>query len=288
MELFDLQTFLNDLAEKYSESVVKHTFVNLRSILRMAHKMKFIADNPGEETKMPVTRPVERPTMTAEQIRDLMARIEDVRDLCLMSVGLFCATRTSETFGLQWKCYRGDRLMIQSTAYEGTLYPGQVKTEESRNVVPIPDDIIPIIEAWRAKCLDTSAEALMFPTFGRRGRKKLKVPQRPKSFLKRRIYPITDEMGIPRKLVTFQVMRRTLGTDLQKHGTMKDAQALLRHASIKTTANVYMQEISSSVREAINSRTRAILGGERTGSGKTQEAMLPNAPQFRFEKGVSA
>jgi hypothetical protein len=58
-------------------------------------------------------------------------------------------------------------------------------------------------------------------------------------------------MKIPRKLVTFQVMRRTLGTGVQKHGTMKDAQGELRHASIKTTADVYMQEIPEGVRAAI-------------------------------------
>ena len=39
---------------------------------------------------------------------------------------------------------------------------------------------------------------------------------------------------------------------------MKDAQQILRHASIKTTAEIYMQEIQASVRSAINSRTREI------------------------------
>jgi len=72
-------------------------------------------------------------------------------------------------------------------------------------------------------------------------------------------------------------MRRTRGTDLQEHGTMKDAQTALRHASIKTTANVYMQPIPASVAAALNSRTRAVLAKKRQLSGKTSEAMLPNA-----------
>jgi hypothetical protein len=50
--LFELQKVLNDLAEKYSESVVKHAFVNLRSIKKTAQRLKFISDNPGEETRM--------------------------------------------------------------------------------------------------------------------------------------------------------------------------------------------------------------------------------------------
>ncbi len=284
--LFELQTLLNNLAEKYSESIVKHAFVNLRSVMKMAQKLKFIADNPGEETKMPATRPVERPTMTPGQINSLIRAIENPHDLCLMCIGLFCATRTSETFGLQWKSYLGDRLMIHSTAYEGELYRGQVKTDASRSAVPIPDDIMPIVETWRRLCPDSSPEALMFPTFGRDERKGQKVPRRAKNFLKWRIYPIADRLKMPRGLVTFQVMRRTLGTDLQKHGTMKDAQSVLRHASIKTTADVYVQQIPESVRAAINSRTRAILAKQPGVFTKPESATCPNVSQL--EKAVNA
>jgi integrase len=102
-------------------------------------------------------------------------------------------------------------------------------------------------------------------------------PRHAKNFLKWRIYPITDKLEIPRKLVTFQVMRRTLETDLQEHGTMKNAQTALRHASINTTANVYMQPIPASLVAALNSRTRAVLAKKRQASGKTSEAMIPNS-----------
>jgi integrase len=70
---------------------------------------------------MPETRDVSRPTISAEQIISLLDSIEDPHDLCLMSIGLFCATRTSETLGLQWKSYGGDKLVIHGTAYEGHL-----------------------------------------------------------------------------------------------------------------------------------------------------------------------
>jgi len=88
--------------------------------------------------------------------------------------------------------------------------------------------------------------------------------------------------------VTFQVMRRTLGTDLQKDGTMKDAQGALRHASIKTTADVYMQEIPESVRAAINSRTRAILDTQRTLLEKSADATCPNVPKSQEVTFASA
>src|SRR3989442_3534084 len=79
--------------------------------MKLAQKLKFIPENPGEETKMPATRMVERPTMTAGQINSLIGAIEAPHDLCLMCIGLFCATRTSETFGLQWKSYLGNRFV---------------------------------------------------------------------------------------------------------------------------------------------------------------------------------
>jgi len=281
--LFELQTLLNGLAEKYSESIVKHGFVNLRSIFKVAKKLKVLAENPGEDLEMPVTRAVVRPTIGAEQMKKLFNSIADPHDRCLMAVGLFCALRTSETLGLQWKAYQEDKLVVQTTAFEGQLYQ-RVKTEASRSAVPVPEDLRPILEAWRRACPDTSAEALMFPTFGRNRRTGMKVPRHAKNFLKWRVYPISDKLKIPRKLVTFQVMRRTLGTDLQKHGSMKDAQGILRHASIKTTGNVYMLEIPESVRAAINSRTRAVLADKKEEKQqepvRTSEATHPNAPQF--------
>jgi len=47
---------------------------------------------------------------------------------------------------------------------------------------------------------------------------------------------------------------------MQQHGTLKDTQGMLRHASIKTTGDVYVQTIERSVLAAVNSRTSAVLG----------------------------
>jgi integrase len=86
------------------------------------------------------------------------------------------------------------------------------------------------------------------------------VPRWGKNFLKWRIRPVARRLGIPDCLVTFQVMRRTLGIDMQQHGTLKDTQGILRHASIKMTGDIYVQTIERSVLAAVNSRTSAVLG----------------------------
>jgi hypothetical protein len=59
----------------------------------------------------------------------------------------------------------------------------------------------------------------MIPTSGRGDRTGQAVSRWGKNFLRWRVPPIAQKLKIPDHLVTFQVMRRTLGTDLQERGT---------------------------------------------------------------------
>jgi len=52
-----------------------------------------------------------------------------------------------------------------------------------------------------------------------------------------------------------------LGTDMQNYGSLKDTQSMLRHASIKTTGDIYVQTIDQNVLQVVNSRTAGILKG---------------------------
>ncbi len=83
-----------------------------------------------------------------------------------------------------------------------------------------------LFEKWRLESSDTSPGVLVFP--GRGGR-----PLWVGSFLQKRIQPIAKALGITVP-VTFQVLRRSCTTRNQKHGTMKDVQAHMGHASIET------------------------------------------------------
>jgi integrase len=159
--------------------------------------------------------------MTQEQILALIGGIQDLHDLCLMYVGIFCGPRSSEVLGLQWKSWTGTTLVPYGTAFEGQFYPGRFKTRSSQAPIGVPEQVRPIIEAWQRVCPDPSPEALMFPTFGRGERKGQAVPRWGKNFLKWRVRPIAQKLRIPDRLITFQVMRRTLGTNLQHHGTLR-------------------------------------------------------------------
>ena len=70
-----------------------------------------------------------------------------------------------------------------------------------------------------------------------------------------RLQPIVRRLGLTVP-ITFQVLRRSAATRNQQHGTMKDVQELLRHSSIATTAQVYMQAIPESVRAMVEADSR--------------------------------
>jgi integrase len=209
----------------------------------------------------------EKPTISWEQINLMLDNLQHPRDKCLFGIGVFCALRTNEVFGLRWGSYQGDSFMICDTAWRGTLSRNQVKTEASRAPVPIPEELQALITQWREVCPDTSPDALMFPTRGTRRNKGKTVPFTAGCFMERHIQPIAKKLGIPPALVTFRVLRRTAATDLQKFGDVKEYQGFLRHSNPSTALVHYVQTIPGSVREAANARAHAVRTKPPNASG---------------------
>jgi hypothetical protein len=104
----------------------------------------------------------------------------------------------------------------------------------SKAPIPVPKQVRPVIEAWRRLCKDSAPDALMFPTFGRGDRKGQAVPRWEKNFLTWRIRPIARKLGIPDRLVTFQVMRRTLGTG---HAKSRNSEGHPMHVAAREYSN---------------------------------------------------
>ena len=245
----------------YSDSVVRSCFNNVRAVTHLARKQKFLSEDPGEDVVMPITKAIKKPVLAIDLMLLLLGAMEDLGDLCLMLVGIFSGPRASEAMGFQWKSWTGVSLVPHGIAVDGQLYEGRTKTKASKGPIPVPDPVRPVIEAWRRISPDPSPDALMFPTFGRGKRKGQAVPRHAKNFLNWRVRPIARRFEIPDHLVTFQVMRRSLGTHLSSHGTLKDAQGALRHASITTTGNVYVQIVEENVMRAVNSHATTVLEG---------------------------
>src|ERR1019366_8070280 len=105
---FDLQTHLNKLALNFSDSVVRHAYTNIRSILNNAVDLDFITKSPARRLHMPETRTPDKSVIPAATIMQLHGAITDPMDRCAFAIAVFCALRTSEVFGLTWGCCQGE------------------------------------------------------------------------------------------------------------------------------------------------------------------------------------
>jgi integrase len=95
--------------------------------------------------------------------------------------------------------------------------------------------------------------------------------------------PLAEELDIPR--LNFQILRRTMATQAQSMGSVKDIQAHLRHAKADTTANEYMQELPESVQQMVGSVYLMLAKGGK--DKEDPEHLLPKATNAREEQLVS-
>ena len=72
--------------------------------------------------------------------------------------------------------------------------------------------------------------------------------------------------------MNFQILRRTMATQAQGMGSVKDIQSHLRHSRPDTTANEYMQALPASVQNMVSSVYLMLMKG---GEEKAQFADLP-------------
>lgn len=251
LDTFRCQQAIYSLAKRgLSEPVILRCRTLLKAICEMALDMDFLHKNPAKKVSMPDCKVTPKPTLSKNTLRTLLQAITDPRDHLILMLGVFCAVRPSELFGLTWDSYQGDKLVITSTAWRGRLYEGKTKNRASRAPVYLPAVIRYEIERWKrlSKSIPNGEiaeqnKALMFPTANGR-------PLEARHFMRDFVRPTLKRIGVT-QAVTFQILRRSAATRNQQHGTMKDVQELLRHSSIETTANVYMQAIPESVKQMI-------------------------------------
>jgi integrase len=101
--------------------------------------------------------------LDAELVPKVLKAVEESpRDSALLHIGVFCAMRPSEVFGLRWSSLRGDHFVIRNSAWEGKLLPDQAKGAERR--VFIPPATRAAILRWHDTCHRKLSDDLMFPS----------------------------------------------------------------------------------------------------------------------------
>jgi integrase len=267
IDRFTIQTHLNGLAENFSKSVVTKFRVYMKSMFDEALEQDFIQKNPARKLSLPKTKATCGRVLSEEEIVELLG-VLDGRDRLIIRMFLVLGLRPGEMFALR----RDDRIhpsqirIDESVSEELDCGDKLVapKTEASTSYVWLPRSIETELDFWLDGQEDKRPEAFMFPS-------KVGSPLNLNNFLNRNIKPAAT-LALNRVLqegriappgflarINHQAFRRTVATQMQKTGTVKDVQAHLRHATPAMTIGVYMKEIPASVREAVEHLDQKLL-----------------------------
>jgi integrase len=234
IDRFMLQTHLNTLAKRMSQDRVKQARSYLKSIFDETIEQEFLSKDPTRKLKTPKNlRPKDKTVLQWEQLWLALARTTR-RDRLLLMMDLTEALRPSELFALRWRSFDNvDTLSITETVYKGKIRP-YGKTKGSLTDVHLPAGLAEELRLWKEETAKASKhglvslDAFIFPNsrggFMDTG-----------NYRNRILNPLAHKLGLPK--LNFQVLRRTMATQAQSMGSVKDIQAHLRHAKADTTAN---------------------------------------------------
>jgi integrase len=222
--------------------------------------------NPFDKVSIPRTQHVQAPARYAT-LDDVVAMINalDEPAATVVAMAAFSGLRKSEIQGLHWADLKGDELYVWRSAWRPTQVIEETKTRASRAPVPV----IPILQKYLdAHRNGTSLDGFIF-SGAKMGR-----PLDLHNLANRVIRP-----ALKKEKVTWcgwHGFRRGLATTLYELGTeAKTRQAILRHANIQVTENIYTKPVSAvsqaamaKVEAAFNTKLEAAAREKRKAAKK--------------------
>jgi integrase len=228
---FEVETWLKEL--EYSPETKRHIKSMLYRLFECAMKRGWLEAQRNPMSLVRVkgrNRVVEKVVLRPDQMATVRDNLED--PILLMSeLACYLGLRICEVLGLMWEDFDpvAKTLSIRRSAVDG--YVADVKTEASRDVIPLSGEFISFILRWR-QIAPLSAEGWMFPSIvtGR--------PYHAGILLRRHLAPLAPKIGVPR--LGWHTFRHTFRSWLDAVGTAVGVQQkMMRHADVATTMNVY-------------------------------------------------
>jgi len=178
---FDIQLFLNELADKYSKSLVDKAYTYLNAALEEAIDQDYLEKNPCRKVEMPRTKKPCEFFLSLNQINTLDTHLQG-KDRLIFRLFVLVGFRPGELFAIRWEDVLPGRIVIDEGVYRNKL--GGLKTEDSEASIPIPVEMEEEIKMHRLFCDRTDPKDFVFEA-RYRGR-----PMENRSYLRRFLKPL--------------------------------------------------------------------------------------------------
>jgi integrase len=237
-----VEVWLRELS--YSSETKRHIKSMMYRLFELAMKRGWLEAQRNPMSLVRVkgrNRVIEKVVLTPDQMLIVRENLEDPY-LLMAELACYLGLRICEVLGLMWDDFdeEAKTLAIRRSAVDGIV--ADVKSEASRDVIPLNDDFISFLRRWQ-KIAPASEDGWMFPSVvtGR--------PYHAGILLRRHLHPLAAKVGVSR--LGWHTFRHTFRSWLDAVGTAVGVQQkMMRHADVTTTMNVYGKGMMDSKLEA--------------------------------------
>lgn len=225
----------------------QNAFKVLRSALNDAVRMRILPENPTDSFDAPSHRRSEIDPFTAHEASAIVECFEGSEWHLFAMLGFGCGLRQGEILGLQWGDLVNGQLRIerQQVEHGGKIQVIDPKSESSRRLVPVVDDIADQWNAARGAALELGRAGRNQPVFvGPRGGR-----LRRQNFRTRQWKPTLAAMGFQYR--SPHQMRHTYATIALGAGvSIAAVSRILGHSKTSITLDVYGHAMPSDMDQA--------------------------------------
>jgi len=283
----DVQRLLEEIAIQHdlSRTSLRHIKAQLSGILNYAKQQGYFDGiNPVQGTAIPRARPgKETYAYSLEEVTRILSVLPEPA-ATMVATAAFTGLRRGEIRGLLWENYNGQELRVTQSVWKSTV--DEPKTAKSKAPVPVISQLRVMLDAHRTRQGNPDRGAV----FANR----LQKPVCLNGVANRIILPILHRCAVCGagreehrkadhnfKLDTCRVLwhgwhafRRGLATNLYRLGVPdKTIQAILRHANLSTTMNVYVKSVGE---DSVKAMQALQLCAQRALDANNTESSLRN------------
>lgn len=243
------QQFLNDVARErpnLHRVYLRQIKATASAIFADARRLELITGEPMRGTLIPPgQRSESRGAYDLEDIKKMLLALEGTARVLVATAG-FTGMRRAELQGLRWADYDGENIHVARNLVCGLESP--TKTPASTAAIPVIAPLKALLDAHRQRA---NGSPYVFST-------PLGSWLRLGHYAEHHVIPMLERIGIPWR--GWHAFRRGLATNLYRLGVAdKHIQAILRHANLATTMDVYVHTSSADSQRAMAVLESALL-----------------------------